>query len=170
MRISKRSVLAAAMLVVISMPIGLFLFWKVQQVIVRQEMLKKLGHAPLQTIEIPASAVKWYEKGREIIVEGQMFDVLSYKQIPGTDTISFTGLFDYRETVIKLKVEKLLQLENQDAENEPEFQAMWIFFFPIKEGPGFCTANFSINAAFTNYITRHFPIPDLSIPAPPPKA
>ena len=82
----KRSVMAVAVLVAISMPLCLFLYWKVQQLIVRHEMMEKLEQSNLVNIELPAASVEWYEEEKEIIVQGRLFDVKSYTTIPGTNT------------------------------------------------------------------------------------
>ena len=109
----KRSVMAVAMLILISMPVGLFLTWKVQQLIQKHEMMEKLEHAQLQTITIPETSVEWYEVDKEIIVNGRMFDVKSYHKIPGTLEVSFTGLFDDAETEIEVKVKRLLHQKRE---------------------------------------------------------
>lgn len=156
------------MLVVISIPIGLLTIWKVQQLFQKLEMREKLGHAKLETITIPEAAVEWYEEGREIIVGGRLFDVISWQKIPGTVKVSFTGLFDDAETEIKDKMENLLRKKDK---NDPAKKLLaWLFFCPLQDTE-MITHVYPVNEPdFTLYINNSLPIPDLSIPAPPPKA
>jgi hypothetical protein len=164
----KRSVMAVAMLIVISMPVGLLLTWKMQQLIQKHEMMEKLEHAQLQTITIPETSFEWYEADKEIIVDGRLFDVRSYYKIPGTINVSFTGLFDDAETEIEDKVKKMLrQKEKNDAARK---MLAWLFFCPLQETEIISRVHFISAPDFTLYITHNIPIPDLSIPAPPPKA
>jgi hypothetical protein len=171
MRFCKRSVLAIAMLVIISMPLGLFMYWKVQQWIVRHEMMEKLEHAQLQTIEIPASDVKWHEKDREIVVKGKLFDVISQSQVPGTGNIRFTGLFDEAETELEYKTGRLLrEKEKNDDSRKLIVQAVWLLSCPLPGPPAIAELNADTEISYNAYITGNFPVADLSIPAPPPKS
>jgi hypothetical protein len=164
----KRSVMAVAMLIVISMPVGLFVTWKVQQLIQKHEMMEKLEHAKLETITIPETAVEWYEEGREIIVDGRLFDVISWHKIPGTVKVSFTGLFDDAETAIKDKVEKLLR--KKDKNDVARKLLPWLFSCPLQEVETISHFYLTGEPDFTLYLPHSIPIPDLSTPAPPPKA
>lgn len=167
---SKRWVIAFAMLVLISLPTLLFVYWKVQQLIVRYEMTEKLEYAQMQTIEIPASSVRWYEKDREIIVDGHLFDVKSFEKIPGKDILRFTGLFDVEEDEIKKKVKNLLeQQENNDNDRTQLLQAMCLLYCPMHQDAPLALTNHDRNAVFAQYKNGSFPITDLSIPSPPPK-
>jgi hypothetical protein len=164
----KRSVMAVAMLIVISMPIGLFVTGKVQQLIQKHEMMEKLEHAQLQTITLPETSVEWYEEDKEIIVNGRLFDVKSYHKVPGTIDVSFTGLFDDAETEIEAKVKKLLRhKEKNDAAKK---LLAWLFFCPLQDTETISHVYLINEPDFTLYITHNIPIPDLSTPAPPPKA
>ena len=96
---------------IISLPSFVFLFRKIQETIVRYEMQEKLEHSRLHTVKIPANAVMWYEKNKEIIINGKLFDVASY-QTSG-DFVIFSGLFDDEETEIRKEVTKLLQKKQQ---------------------------------------------------------
>src|SRR5687767_12377378 len=128
----KRTWMAAALLVLISLPLGLFIYYKVQQMVVRHEMMEKLEHAELQTIELSASDVQWYEENREIIVKGKLFDVLSQSKVPGTDKIRFTGLFDEAETELEYKAGRLIQEKEKNDAGDKIVQAIWLFNSPIQ--------------------------------------
>jgi hypothetical protein len=124
-----RSLMAIAMLVVICMPLSLFLYWKVQQLILRHEMKEKLEQSNLVTIEIPAASVQWYEDDEEIVVQGRLFDIKSYYARPGRDVMIFTGLFDDEETELKKKVDIMLENQQQEAEEADLFITCFLFSF-----------------------------------------
>ena len=107
------------MLLMISMPVWLFVYWQVQQLIVQHEMEEKLEHAQLQTIRLTATAVQWHKKNKEIVIDGRLFDVKSQSISNGIAT--FTGLFDDEETVIRQQVNRLMQQQqdkNETGDND----------------------------------------------------
>lgn len=167
----KRTLMAAAMLVLISMPIGLFIYYKIQQVIVKHEMREKLEHSELQTIDIHASDVRWYEENREIIVEGKLFDVLSQSKIAGTDIIRFSGLFDEVETELEYKTGRLLrEKEKNDDTQKLLVQAVWLFNSPLQNSASLTALYAECSKSYNPLIATRVPLVDISVPAPPPKA
>lgn len=68
------------------------------QFYIRQRMETALEKETLTTISLPATEVVWYEEGREIMVEGQMFDIKSYTVKDGVFTAM--GIFDEEETEV----------------------------------------------------------------------
>jgi hypothetical protein len=172
MRSCKRSVMAMAMLIVISMPLAIFIFWKMQQLAVKHEMREKLGRAQLQTIEIAASDVHWYEENREILIDGKLFDVASQTPIPGTDRIRFVGLFDEEETDLEYKTGRLVREKEKNEEETQKLlvQAIWLFNSPL-QNTDLPDAMFAdVSKKYTSLIADRVPLVDLAIPAPPPKA
>src|SRR5687767_10293251 len=68
-----------------------------------QYSIKKRMEASLETealtrIRIPATDVVWYEEGREIMVQGKMFDIKTYSISNGIFTAE--GIFDEEETEV----------------------------------------------------------------------
>lgn len=108
----KRNLLAALLLLIISLPSLTFIYWKVQEVLVRWEMQEKLEYTSLQTITLPVNMVEWYDKGREVLIEGNLFDVKSY--YTRDNEIVLTGLFDAAETNIQNHVKELLKQQQED--------------------------------------------------------
>src|SRR5688572_21846887 len=161
----KRTLMAAAMLVLISMPIVLFIYYKVQQIIVKHEMMEKLEHSELQTIDIHASDVRWYEENREIIVKGKLFDVLSQSKIPGTDIIRFTGLFDEKETELEYKTGRLLrEKEKNDDTQRLLVQAVWLFNSPLQHSASLAPLYPGSSTTYNPLIATRVPLFDISVP------
>ncbi len=71
---------------------GLQLF----QAAIRQRMEHALDKEALTTISLPAGEVVWYEEGREVMVEGRMFDIKTYEIKDGVFTAQ--GIYDEAET------------------------------------------------------------------------
>lgn len=67
------------------------------------------------TITIPLHELRWIEKGKELMVGGEMFDVRKYK-IYG-DTVMLTGLYDKDETLIIKKL-NLVTGNTTNSDNE----------------------------------------------------
>ena len=74
-------------------------------------MKRQLEIKMLHTITLAKNDVYWLKDGKEIIINGRMFDVKSF-QHAGDDKISFTGLYDDEETALVNKVK-----ENQQTDN-----------------------------------------------------
>jgi hypothetical protein len=166
----KRNYIALTLLLLISIPVVLFIYYKVQQVIVRHEMMKKLEYAQLQTIELAASDVRWYEKDREIIVKGKLFDVVSQTKVPGTDKILFAGLFDEAETELEFKAGRLLREQEKNDASDKLVETIWLFNSPIQNSDQLSAMFTEVSTSYYPLIPSRMPLVDIAIPAPPPKA
>jgi hypothetical protein len=79
--------------------------------LIRLEMLEKMEEQNLVSVEILATEFQWHEEGREIIINGKMFDVKSITLSHGVYFIK--GLFDEKETELKQAFQD--QQEEQDG-------------------------------------------------------
>src|SRR5215213_2176935 len=102
-------------IVLILLPCLYCLYFQVKHQMIRWEMKERLEHEAVQTIVVPANKFLWYDEGREIILDGKMFDVKSITQQNGNYTI--TGLFDEDETQLHIALKKL-----QHAGDAPDAQ------------------------------------------------
>lgn len=66
------------------------------QAILKHQWKERLEMEAAQTITLPVAAVVWEEKGKELIIDGKLFDIFSY-HIAG-DSLLATGVFDEQET------------------------------------------------------------------------
>lgn len=78
-------------------------------------MEERLESENLQTITLAIESVEWYEQGREIMVEGKLFDVKSYSREGAV--VVFTGLYDDKESDIRKQVEFLQKQSRQDQDS-----------------------------------------------------
>lgn len=65
----------------------------------RSEMEKKLEQATLTTLSVPVTAIEWVVPGKEIIVNGRLFDIKSQHTENGRMVV--TGLYDDEEKALK---------------------------------------------------------------------
>ena len=73
----------------------------------------KLEQENLQVITIDASSVIWLKKDKELLVNGEPFDVKNIT-ISGNKLI-LSGLFDLREKKLKRQLDKYAQTEERSA-------------------------------------------------------
>ena len=58
-------------------------------------MDQALENEQLQTLTVSQSDIKWLHPGKEMLINGRLFDVKSFKQIE--NTLEIKGLFDEKE-------------------------------------------------------------------------
>gem|GEM_PF-3208712 len=81
---------------------------------------ERLQSEALVTLSIPASGVQWLEEGRELLINGKMFDIKSYLQKDGY--LVATGVYDEGETWIM----ELLNHFNDKQQNQFIIQLLLI--------------------------------------------
>ena len=64
----------------------------------RHEAEERMEREAMVTVTIPARDLHWHKKGKEVVINGKLFDVKSLRQTGGQ--IVLTGLFDEAETAI----------------------------------------------------------------------
>jgi hypothetical protein len=145
---------------VVSMVSSVYIQW------IKHEMKEKMEYENLQTITLNNNEFSWYEKGNEIVINGELFDVKHYST-KGTQT-TFQGIFDKEESNMSAIAERIVSNKSENrhlAKIGGFFQILQylndkedytVKFIPTK------TAFFS----FHDYSTLS---PILKIPTPPPE-
>ena len=110
-----------------SLPGLLFLYLKLEQQRIRHKMEEKLERGSLREVRLPETSLVWYEEGRELIIDDKLFDVLSIRIENGIAIVS--GLFDYEETRLKEKVERLHRKQEKENEGGSDFLVSFSAFF-----------------------------------------
>lgn len=165
-----RNVLPYCLVVLIMIALAFPMVYSAKTIIKRslhkREMFRKLEQSPLAFIILPNSQVKWYEKGREIVVNNRMFDVKSWKVVG--DSTTFHGLWDDKETALNKIIRK-------SAERKKEQQAVFKFQKLIstwsftEKNYNFFFAVLQTNSNYTGYLPDTFQNIVLSLPNPPPE-
>jgi hypothetical protein len=85
---------------------------QIQRLIAKMIAHEKLESEQLTTVRIAVSELVWYEEGRELIINNELFDVESFEI--QNDTMIAKGLSDAKETAINSVVNKLMQSSGLD--------------------------------------------------------
>ena len=86
------------LLVFAAIPLFYALGFRVQQLAIHQKMKKRLESQFLHSITIAEKDIYWIEKGKEILINGMMFDIRSSTFEKGY--YSFTGLYDNEDQAL----------------------------------------------------------------------
>ena len=85
---------------------------QLKESIAKKEAQKNMKISPLQTIRLKKRNVVWVEAEKEILVDGQLFDI---KEIKETKTeITVTGIFDKKETFLQNLSENITGKEKKE--------------------------------------------------------
>ena len=137
----------------------------IQQQIIRHEMKEKLEQQSLHTITATAKDFHWMEEGKEIMVDGKMFDIHSYSQKNGT--YFFTGLFDEEETSLVQQLEKTTDRTHDNKTLIRFFQLLQSGFYSTQQN-NICIIKLTSQQILTN--KPSFPTVFICIPTPPPRS
>lgn len=164
----KRTCFFAFLLMVsICLPSMVFIYYQARQAYVRFEMEEKLEKEKLQKIRIPAHKVVWYKKNKELIVEGNLFDVKE-ERLMRDGSIEFTGLFDFEETEIAKRLNDLQKNRGADPDNIAVKYASILLF--LEQSPNIRLAHYSPpQILYNSFRETSQPSPDLPILYPPPR-
>ncbi len=148
-------------------PLLFVLFFSFKQQVIRHRMHRRLEEQQLHTVVLAENTVRWAEEGKEILIEGRLFDVQSMEHKDGT--IIFHGLYDEEETELELMFNTAWKknLAGQHRLLAKIFQCLSSFYCN-------CLPNFNDVLSRSAY-TFSFPTPPLPawvrpILTPPPQA
>ena len=132
-------------------------------------MEEKLESEYLETVSIPINEIEWFEKGKELLLHGKLFDVKSSTE-QGSEII-FTGLYDEKETRIREKIRLVQQQNEQDQESNRLTHRVVSFVWYTEQLPNIHTYSPIIENSVYLY-PEMTPIlsATVSIPSPPPKS
>ena len=85
----------------------------IEKKIIEYSMVKRLEQENLQTVTIDAASVIWLKKDKEILINGEPFDIKTI--IRNGNKIVVSGLFDIREKELKQKLQAYQQEEGKSA-------------------------------------------------------
>ena len=95
----KKNTILIFFLCLVAMPLLFSVYTIIEQKIIEHRMEEKLEQENLQVITIDASSVIWLKKDKELLVNGEPFDV---KIITSSgNNLILSGLYDLREKELK---------------------------------------------------------------------
>ncbi len=150
------------------LPLLLSLVFLVQQLRVKTSMKKELEKQYLQTLRLPLNELHWMEKGKELKIGNELFDVKTWS-IQNNEAV-LTGLYDKKEKDLHLELEKIFNqpCTGDHSGNSPVVN--FIFAFNSCENSFF---NYQSSSFTKNNIFCLTPTPSLSasitepLPLPP---
>ena len=165
----RKKIIAIAASIIVAAPAIFFTYILILQQLQQKEMSAHLRNATLQTVVINKADVKWLKKEKEIILNGHLFDVESYKT--SGDKLILIGLFDTDEEHLNNQLNSLIN--KKGANNSPLNKlAIKSLFNPFctNTKTDTCAANWHfIIQHFSPYLQKGLTINYLSITSPPPK-
>ena len=160
----KKQFTAFALLLLVVFPLFLSVGIFIKQQLVQQQRTQRFKTEVLETFTIKAEKVDWVEVGKEIRVDGKLFDVKSFK-ITGNNIV-FTGFFDGKEDKLVQQIVKLEKQKNQ-SENPLGQSVIKFLFFSVYYGLN----NFTIDGGNWQLVSQQYQpffeiIPDALIHPP----
>jgi hypothetical protein len=153
-----KKVTVSFLLLCLAAPVFFYASFVVKQHNIRHSMKKQLKQQLLQTITVAKNSLVWFDDGKEVSINGKMFDVLSVKE-EGRNLI-LTGLYDTDEDKLH---DALNRAMNQKNKQQPfNNWLIKIFSFQADSFKPATTVNMQwvyINPAKNFYLT--------TIPSPP---
>ena len=123
----KKKILAFAMLLLVAAPLFLILGHLVKRELIYHQMMEKLENNSLHTISIRLADINWIKKNKEVMVDGKLFDVKSWKIIDGQAKL--VGLFDDEETKLEKEFSSTMQQNNNQQAPINQLALKFIFNF-----------------------------------------
>ncbi|MEP7255630.1 MAG: hypothetical protein ABI666_07620 [Ferruginibacter sp.] len=97
----------------------------VKQKIIQFQRKERLETELLQTITTSSEKIYWVNLGKEVLIEGELFDVKSFKT--QGEKIFLTGIFDKEEDNLLREMDNFTQQKNEP--NNPINQLAFKFIF-----------------------------------------
>jgi len=164
----KKQLTGFVLLLLVALPLFLSVGLYIKQQLVQHQREQRLKTALLETVTVKAEKIDWVEVGKEIRVDGKLFDVKSFK-ISGNHIV-LTGFFDHKEEKI---VKHIGNIEQQKSKSDSPLNQLAVKFLFLPYYKEITTFYFQNN--WQNIVSRFAKykesISNMAYPAvaPPPK-
>ena len=108
---SKKKIVAFVFVIITLCPVIAFYTLSIFKKIVQHQMEEKMERSLLQTIVTKKGSFTWIKMNKEILINGKMFDVKSYKT--NVEETTFKGLYDEDEKKIVQDINELSSEKNE---------------------------------------------------------
>lgn len=168
MHSAKKQINALGLLLLMALPLFLSVGIFVKQQIIQNERTERFESELIQTISVPLEKVHWVEHGKEVLINGKLFDVESF-ETSGNNLI-LTGFYDQTEDLLVEQSSNLVQ-QKENANSPFNHLVVKFMFFPIyNENLSFTVHNnWQIIESLFGLYTRTPISQSFPEPAPPPK-
>ncbi len=121
-----KKITAWGLLLLVAIPLFFSVSILVRQKILHFQREKKFEKETLQTVVVSAPDIYWVKPGKEILLDGKLFDVKSFTT--NDNKISLLGFFDQKEDKL---VQQIVAREKQKRKTDSPFNAVKFLFFPV---------------------------------------
>ena len=132
---SKKKIVAFVFVIITLCPVIAFYTLSICKKIVQHQMEEKIERSLLQTIVAKKGSFTWIKMNKEILINGKMFDVKSYKT--NVEETTFKGLYDEDEKKIVQDINELSSEKNEPL--QPTLQLLKVllatYTFKVSEYP-----------------------------------
>lgn len=135
----KKKITAYGFLLLVAMPLFFSVFYLIRQKAIQQEAAKNMETANLQTVTITSAELYWVKEGKEVLIDGKLFDVKYYSIAKGK--IMLTGLFDGKEDKFVMQMTSMLQEKNGFDSPFDEAVVKFLFLPVFNESASFSIVN-----------------------------
>lgn len=111
MKTTLRQVSAICLLLLVAVPFLISFFFVIRLCIIKIQVSEDLEYEQLQTITVAESNIKWIVPGKEVLLNGNLFDIKSFKQTG--DNLIITGLYDKDEDYLQKHFIKIFHQKQQ---------------------------------------------------------
>lgn len=111
MTASLKKISVLVLLLCIAAPVFFYAGFVIKQHNIRSSMKQQLKKQLLQTVTVEKRSIVWYDDGKEVSINGRMFDVVSVKE-EGSNII-LTGLYDTDEDKLHDALNKAMHQNNK---------------------------------------------------------
>lgn len=92
----RNKITAFVFLLIVALPVFLSLQFILEQKLIQEEVEEKMEKAALISVSIPVTELVWVKRGKEVLLNGRLFDIKSFNI--ENNQITLTGCFDDKET------------------------------------------------------------------------
>lgn len=159
------------MAVPIIFPVLFAIGFQLRQAVLKERMKQRLEAGCMVSLILPADDLHWMEEGKELVINGELFDIKTIAYNRSLGTVYITGLYDKDEKVL---YEELARITQEDMKDEPGVSFL-IKSIDLLIGSGIAftipgPGNTSTSLPFSNYCVEALSLVYLSVPTPPPLA
>lgn len=150
---------------IIATPLLFILLLQGLQLYVRHQLKERLEKEAQVHLALPAGELVWVKRGREILVDGKMFDITTIRY--EGDNALVTGIFDHKETGIMHLLKRQASPSQQATSLAHLF--VWLQQFVATGTP--ITYSFwrKVVSTFAPFTLAQYTAPILAPLAPPPQ-
>ena len=164
----KQKITASFFLLIVAIPAIFSVIYLLKVASLHNSIEERMESEKLQTITLSAEKVYWIIKDKELLIEGELFDVKSYTL--SEDSISLTGFFDAEETDVQEKFNNFTAQNSTSPLNEFELELDFLFL-PFYTNPAEDSNNeywFQLSSHYHSFSER-IPVSSASILIQPPR-